>query len=730
MPTLTEVGKVDLSNVPKRDQNRVSQMVAKDYIVERILARFEKHKLSPMIKGWADRVMILVAGTGSGKSVTIPPEAYLALRQSYNKNVVVTQPRVISAVRTVQEDVIKIYPLTLGVDVGYQTGSLTRKPVRGLIYVQIKVLLQQLKVLTDDQLIKKYSCIIIDEAHERSSDTDLIIYLLKRFLIRNYTDPNCPIVIFMSATIELERFSKYFTDENETSPEVISVVGRTFPITRHYLDADSGNYIWKTLELVKEIHTRDHTPNSDILIFVAGNPQITLLSKMLEEANAEFDKKFIVIGLNSEIYNYGIAEMRILESGLDALLVDDKHPIRKVVIATNVAETSVTIASLRYVIDTGLRNTVEFNPVGFSMFITVPVSRDMAMQRMGRVGRIQPGDAYMVYTEATLAAMQAAKLPDITSTDISEVVLALAVFNGSLAYENLDMMDRPSELLLWYAIDKLYTIGLLTFAPETFDLRPADESTKTAAEIKADESRRKDVVKIVPTITGVLIDKFRKIQIESARMILAGYEHGANILDLISIAAMSVHNVRKKGYELRRIADSPEKTEHLINDSFIDCIFLLEEFAEVAKSGIAEARAWCEENCVSYDEMLFTIDERDDLIADIVGYVGFDPLYNGLGADPSEYSLRKLIRTMPDIAIGEITAIKKSIYDGYRFNMAVLTNKEYVSMHSRTPVARPPAMLGQPRFFIYNNITFKMGSFNPGHFSVMDGYVTIDPELY
>ncbi len=702
MPTLIERGTIGLPNsATKQEKEKARTYIAKDYIVERVLDKFEPEHS----KHWTDRVLILIAGTGSGKSVTIPPEVYMALRASMHRNVITTQPRTVSAIRTVQEDIQKWYPLKIGKDLGYQTSAITKKPIKGLLYATIGVLLQQLKIMETEMFMRKYGVIIIDEAHERSLETDMTMGFLKKVLVENWQDPYCPFIILMSATLELDRFTKYWGEKSKT-PEVINVVGKTYPIDEHFLPADAGNYMWKIVEIVKEIHKNEEDFDSDlrdVLIFLHSESQIDKMIEILGGLNAEFTHKIYPAKFTSGVYKNGGKPLQLLESPISKLKINGVAAKRKVIVATNVAETSLTIETLKYVIDSGFRTAVEFDPNGFHTIVNKSVTQDMAKQRKGRVGRVAPGHWYPIYTEETYNEFQEAKFPDVITGELTQSLLSMIVRDGK--YGEFALMDPLPNDSLHYSLRKLYTIGAIKF--EGSD--------------------------IVPSELGLMINRFRKVSVENIRMILAGYHYGANILDLVTISALiSSDKIKRRGYKMKEVFTRAEDAIYL-NDSFIDLIFLFEDFCScVFNQGIAKAKKFCEDRFVSYEALLNIIDVRDELIEDMVGIVGFDPLYNGLQLEPSKYSLFNILRNSRDIGIDEVAKIKRCIYDGYRMNIATYNSQSGYYEYLGRAIERPD-VIGTPKYLTFGSMVL-MGfkgkyKYRIDNFSVIDNYIIHDPYL-
>jgi len=689
-----------------------------DYIMSRISQMYSSTPAT-----MADKVLILVSGTGSGKSTIIPPEIYIRYHAKMGRLIMNTQPRQISAIRTVQQDIMRWYSkhFKLGENLGYQTSSFSKRVRTGVVYATVGTLLQQLKLMTDEAFMRKYSVIMIDEAHERSQETDLTILFLKKYLERNWKEPKCPLVLFMSATLDVDVFYQYF--EN---PRVIKVLGYgAYPIEQNWLQAPVSSTKDEIINRVKKLHDNKSDYESsfrDILIFTWGGKALEDLATELNDYAMELpkDNKFIVIKLTSPIYAAGGEDAKALEADLEDLRVDNVAPKRKVIIATPVAETSLTIESLKYVIDDGTRLAVEFDPIIESNISLVkPISQDMALQRKGRVGRKSPGIWYPIYDEKLFGKLDVAKFPDMITSDPTAAIMALIaaeeVWNG-----DIPIMGGLSQAAVQYSIQKLFYMGAIS----------ATESGISATDV------------------GRLMNMMRKIKLENARMIVAGYAYGANVSDLLSMAAMIESAPWGRKYERRQIVADPALDAYLA-DRFIDCIILFNEFRKICEGPYDAIEKWCDETGVSFKGMMSAATLRDEWIGDMVYVVGLDPSYVGIKVPASEYNLADLLRDNLDIGMDEIVKLKHCIAAGYRMNIATWDAKQEAYFAPKCPLpvnipidarARdyyrdPGSGSGRVKFYcpprqiIYSSITYS-NTFKPrvdaALWSPLDSFVVIE----
>jgi HrpA-like RNA helicase len=705
-PTLIQRGKIKIAkNIRGLERERINNMVAKDYVMERLADKLNMgNSFNNNIKHWTDKIMILEAFTGSGKTTTIAAEIYKNFYKDIGRNIINTLPLVASVIRTADE-VAGIFNMTIGENVGFQTGALKKMPVQGVLYAQIAVLLQQMKIMEPEQLMNKYSIIIIDEVHERNLATDMVLFMLKRLVKEHWDNPRCPHVIFMSATIEMDRFLKYF-GEGKLKPEVITVEGMSFPIEQNFLELPAGNYVEKTAEIALEIHKNNPKDFDDkvrdIMIFVYGASPTKALIQIFEAANAELENKIYPLEFSGAVTKAGGKKLNAMNADIASLKINGVTPKRKIIIATPAAETSLTVDTLKYVIDTGLRNDVSWYPQGFTGQIIRPVTQDRAKQRRGRCGRVAPGIWYPVYTKEDFESMPDASFPEIITSEITSMILSVACKNEVFNIHELDMMDQPPSDNLHYSLDKLYALGAI------------------------DKQLR-------PTEVGKLLNKFRKLRIESAKMILSGYHYGSNILDLITIAVMiESKQVLGRKYRPREIIDK-KYMNFYVADTFIDLLFLFNQFRDLVNNrDISKARRFCRDNAVGYEDFLAVIAARDELIEDIIFAVGFNPLYNGLALDPSDYNLATMLKKMPDLAVDEIIKLKKCIYSGFCKNLAILKENNDGQYYYMTITGQKLYKIpeGMPRMFLYDSLSFREGfgkyEYTYGVYSVVDNFYTID----
>lgn len=758
--TMLQTGKIKiLPHYTETDKQRIESMTAKDYIMSWFVKRTSvRAGISPSIKisSLNDKILILKAGTGSGKSATLGPELYKNFFNISKKDIAVTQPRILTTME-IPTDITKIHPyMTMGKNIGYQTGDFSYKPVKGgVVFMTTGVLVQQLKTMTDDEFIQKYSFIIIDECHDRSLDMDLLLYLTKSFMKKNYKRPECPFLILTSATFDTEKYANYF---NVDVKNIIEVEGLNYPIEHVFPSVDVTNYVEGAINTALSIHVKetddykDNNKFTDILIFVYGNAPLVEIASALNKHNKKLkDNHFVVIELNRNIFTKGDVMYRNIFKPLTSInVVLDKKiviPKRRIIVSTNIAETGVTIDTAKYLIDTGYENVSIFNPTfSASSLIPKPETRASALQRRGRVGRRGPGKWYPMFTEKSFNAMDQNKYPDIITSDMTKTMLGIMVkmcypkWDGILSeakasepfdLDSLNLLDYPSTETISYLLEKMFVLGLID-------------------------------AHMIPTTIGLAVNLVAKVSIESIRMILAGYQYGANILDLITIASFMEFSKRdytntksKISYNYASIFKKDENelkfyNRFFISDDFIETLFIWGDLIEQIKLmkkelSINHIKKWCKLNGLVYKGILSVISMRDSLIETFIQTLGLDPYYNGLGIGKDIYSLKKILQTNFSLGMTEIKKIKSCIYEGYRLNVATWNEQrsayyfDYIHqkvkissklikplpVHDTIKQIRPKKIIVKERR-LEENVFSKVYEFKADTISSMDGFVDID----
>jgi HrpA-like RNA helicase len=428
-----------------------------------------------------DRVLAVRAKTGSGKSTVMPVHIFRLLRPAGTRgryrgqSVICTQPRVLTA-QTLARDIgaSPHYPdMVLGETVGYKTGPVTLKPPDGLIYATAGVLAAQMRVMSDDEVAGLYRFIIIDEAHERQAEVDALLMRLKAFLRRNLGKKTLPFIILTSATFSAERVAEYF----EAPDNVVDVRGRAEPIREIWPAHGTNNYPAEAARVVAEIHSRygcqDSPGQCDILVFMPGAAEIAAvrdeLLRTLLALLHDGKPGYLVLTLTREDVTGDTLDYRLIKERADKLRYPPyvtarmpegwdaaTRPSRRVIVATVVAETGVTIETLKYVVDCGWSRTSEtYFPGGETGLVTRPASRSRLHQRAGRTGRLFPGEYYPLFTKNTYNALDADQAPAIVTEGCGAVFMDVVTAQtgqdgaaGPFDVRAIDMLDTPAPQAL------------------------------------------------------------------------------------------------------------------------------------------------------------------------------------------------------------------------------------------------------------------------------------------
>lgn len=383
--------------------------------------------------------LIVIGETGSGKTTQMPQ--YI-LESGLNKDLMIacTQPRRVAAM-SVAARVAEERGSRLGTEVGYSIRFEEKtSPKTKLKFMTDGLLLRE---LLTDPLLSNYSVIILDEAHERTISTDILMGILKDTM---FARPELKIII-SSATLEADKFSNYFG-----KAPIFYVKGRTFPVDILHAKDPEADYLAAAVTTVFQIHTSQPLPG-DILVFLTGQDDIDLAEQNITETARKLGNRIPEL-IVAPIY-------AALPTELQAKIFEPTPPnARKVIIATNIAETSITVPGVRYVIDSGLAKENLYNPTtGIESLQVVPISRASAEQRAGRAGRVGPGTCCRLYTKyAYMSELDASQTPDILRSNLTQTVLLMMSLNIPSIIE-FDWLDAPAPDSLIKSIETLYNIG-------------------------------------------------------------------------------------------------------------------------------------------------------------------------------------------------------------------------------------------------------------------------------
>lgn len=403
----------------------------------------QKERILETLK--SNQVIVVQSPTGSGKTTQLPVILYEA-GYSQGGMIAVTQPRRIAAL-SVSEFIAKQLHTTYPGLVGYKMRFEDKTDQSTKIKIMTDgILLQELKL---DPWLSKYSVIMVDEAHERSLNIDFVLGLLKRILAERKEFK----VIVSSATMNAEAFSEYF----DGCP-IVTIDTITYPVAMIYdppvisagtsTDAASTALIEKICNTVERI--LDNKEKGGILIFLPGEKIIK--DCMIALNHSSFAKKIFTLPL------YG----RLPKDEQENVFKKPPAGRKKIILSTNIAETSVTIADITTVIDSGLAKMNFYNPRTFTSSLTeTTVSKASCNQRRGRAGRTCEGTCYRLYTRKDFDTRQMYTTEEIYRTDLSEVVLQMADL-GIKDFYGFDFISPPGREVIIGAVDTLNMLGALS----------------------------------------------------------------------------------------------------------------------------------------------------------------------------------------------------------------------------------------------------------------------------
>ena len=470
-----------------------------------------------------DHQVVIVAGeTGSGKTTQLPKICLALGRGQGARKIGHTQPRRIAA-RSVAERIAEELQTQLGDAVGYQV-RFTDRTSKG---TRIKVMTDGILLaeLQRDRLLKAYDTLIIDEAHERSLNIDFLLGYVKRLLPKR---PDLKIII-TSATIDPERFAEHFKDRQGKPAPIIEVSGRTFPVEIRYRplmevdqdDEDGEVVVRDQTEAIREAVTElGKEGPGDILVFLPGEREIRDTADAL--ADLTQDKR---PGKTLEITPlYG----RLSAAEQHRVFTSHPDSVRRVVLATNVAETSLTVPGIRYVVDTGVARISRFSARTKVQRLPIePISQASANQRSGRCGRVADGIAIRLYSDEDFESRPRFTDPEILRTNLASVILQMTSLRlGDLA--DFPFLDPPDRRHITAGMQLLEELRAL-------------ETRKTG--------ERPRLTRIGQRLARLPIDP------RLARMILEAERRGC-VRDVIVIAAaLSLQDPRERPEEQRPQAD-------------------------------------------------------------------------------------------------------------------------------------------------------------------------------
>lgn len=580
------------------------------------------------------QILIIVGETGSGKTTQIPQFLHEAGYSKGGKVIGCTQPRRVAAM-SVAARVAEEMGKKLGSEVGY-TIRFEDATTPGKTVIKYMTDGMLLRMLLSEPGLDSYSVMMIDEAHERNLATDILLGLLKD-ISRWRTDLK---ILISSATLDAQKFSEFF----DGAP-IFRIPGRRYDVQLFYTESPESNYITAVLSTVFQIHISQ--PAGDVLVFLTGQEEIEACAENLTDTCRKLGNKIKEM-IIAPIYAN-------LPSDQQAKIFEPTPPnARKVILSTNIAESSITVDQVAFVIDTGFVKENHYNPrTGIESLLISPISKASADQRAGRAGRTGPGSCFRLYTKwAYMSELQESTTPEIQRTNLSNVVLTLKSLGINQLLE-FPFLDAPHPDSLMRALELLYALGALRHDGELTKLG------RQMAEIPLDP--------------------------KASKSIIAAAKLGC-VEEVISIVAMLQEGPSLFYRPKQQAMEADARHAHFSRGGVGDHIAMLNIWNEFVESGYSYL--WARENYLQIKSLNRVRDVRDQLV-------------------------RLCERIEVELSSSDdYTAIKKAITAGYFFNVGRLDRSGesyhvaknggqqlYIHPSSSMFNVKPP-----PRFILYNEL--------------------------
>lgn len=570
--------KIDVPALPRKNAsggefNPLTQLPYSDrfYRLRQDRQRLPVHQfLDELSTKVAENQSVVVEGeTGSGKTTQIPQFLVTAGYSPENPStggylmVACTQPRRVAAM-SIAKRVAEEMDVALGQHVGYtirfddKTDHSTR-----LKFMTDGMLLREAMT---DPMLTRYKCIILDEAHERTLSTDVLMGLLKEILPKRRDMK----LIVMSATLDAAKFQNYF----EGAP-LLKVPGRTFPVEIFYTPEPERDYVEAAVRTCVQIHQLEDP--GDILVFLTGEEEIENVCRSIRTEAESFGHDIGPLVVYPLYSTLPPAKQSEIFNEAPPPRTPGGPPGRKVVVSTNIAETSLTIDGIVYVVDPGFSKQKVYNPrIRVESLLVSPISQASAKQRSGRAGRTRPGKCFRLYTEKSFnQELQVQTYPEILRSKMSNVVLTLKKL-GIDDLVHFDFMDPPAPETLMRALELLNYLGALD-----------DEGDMTDLGVKMAE---------LP------------IDPQHAKMLIQGPVNQCSNEVLSIVALLNVAQVFMRPKEAAKEADEAKaQFAHIDGDH----LTLLNAYHAYKQNG--DDQQWCWNNYINYRNMKSADSVRDQL---------------------------------------------------------------------------------------------------------------------
>nr|XP_023019825.1 putative ATP-dependent RNA helicase DHX33 [Leptinotarsa decemlineata] len=523
----------------------------------------KRNKLLELIK--RHKTLIILGETGSGKTTQIPQYIHSARLQE-NGKIAVTQPRRVAAIsialRVAQE-----------FGQGMQIGDVIGYSVR---FEDVTSTKTKIKFLTDgmllreamfDKLLMEYTVVILDEAHERTIHTDVLFGIVKRAQKIREDKNLAPLkILIMSATMDVDHFSKYFNN-----CQAVYLEGRTYPVNVYHTIKPHDDYQTSCVATFFKIH-KEAPANHDVLIFLTGQEEIEACAHQIR-----------LLAKDPDVHGPAVKVCTLYAAQPSSQQLSVFHPAppntRKVVISTNIAETSVTISGIKYVIDSGMVKVRSFHPsTGLELLKTQKISQEQAWQRMGRAGRESEGYCYRIYTRSQFELMRKVSIPEIQRANLCTV--ALQLLSLGIQAMQFDFMDKPPRDATMAAFEQLTLLG----AVETITSTTLTPLGKKMAKFPLDP-------------------RFSKILLSAHDF--GCLEEALTVVSLLSGESILINPTSKR--------EQAQNVRQKFCSAYGDHITLLNIFREFTNVGQTNKRNWCHEHFINMRNILHARDIRNQL---------------------------------------------------------------------------------------------------------------------
>lgn len=560
-----------------------------------------KKKLFELID--KNQIIVLKGETGSGKTTQIPQ----FLLEKF-KCIACTQPRRVAAM-SVARRVAEEMDVKLGEEVGYSIrfeDNCSEKTI--LRYMTDGMLLKE---AMSDNLLRRYDLIVLDECHERTLATEIIFGFLKEILQNKRKDLK---VVVMSATIDINKFVEYFNNA-----PVLEVSGRLFDVEINYLKETCEDYIEEAISTAVRIH--ENEDEGDILIFLTGEEEIeNTCQRLREEINEEEFGNVNIIPLYSTLPPY--LQQKIFD---DPPSKNKKgRPGRKIIVSTNIAETSITIDGVVYVIDSGYSKQKVYNPrLRMESLLVSPISKANAKQRAGRAGRTREGKCFRLFTKETYKELEKTSFPEILRSNMTSVILSLLKLNIQ-DIVHFDFMDPPAPETMMRSLQFL------------IDMEAIDNEGNLTEEGSK--------------IANIPLDP------ELAKVLLSSHKFNTVNEILTIVSMLSVPNVFLRPRNMQYSADDSKKKFSHPSGDHISTLIVYNTFKSKK-----ESESFCKQNFLNYKNLKNADNIRNQLDKMLVnqGVITSDNTY------PIEFSdkkVEKILKTMLTGCFSQVCCLELAGY--------------------------------------------------------------------